>query len=165
MDDSIEGRGLRAKIREYIAGKYRTFTVTKVMRIMDGFPSIDAFCAADKGSWLMKYRASRPHSKHDIGRVCGTALEDVVAFVWEYRRNEELNRQAAERAEREAKAAAEAERRKEEEEEERRNPKFTLAELKSLIAFMDLCSIAAIDLKGIKHFLALIDAKVKEDKQ
>lgn len=165
MVDSIERRGLRTKIREHISGKYQTCMVKKVMRIIDGFPSIDAFCTADKGAWLAKYRAARPNSKHDIGKLCLTALEDVISFVWEDRRNAELERQAAERAEREAKEAAEAARRKEEAEEERRNPKFTLAELKSLTAFMDLCNIAAIDLKGIKNFLALIDAKVKEDKQ
>lgn len=164
MADEIERRGLRAKIRDYLVSKYKTFTVHKVMRIIDGFPSIEAFCEASKGEWLAKYRAARPKSRQDIGNGCMKALDSVIAFVREDRRNAELDRQAAERAEREAKAAAEAARRKEEEEEERRNPKFTLAELKSLTAFMDLCSIAAIDLKGIKNFLALIDAKVKEDK-
>ena len=164
MADAIERRGLRAKIREHLASKYKTFTVHKVMRIIDGFPSIEAFCEANKGEWLAKYHAARPKSQQDIGGVCMKALDSVIAFVREDRRNAELDRQAAERAELEAKAAAEAARRKEEEEEERRNPKFTLAELKSLTAFMDLCSIAAIDLKGIKHFLALIDAKVKENK-
>lgn len=165
MVDEVERRGLRTKIREHLSGKYKTFTVHKVMRIINGFPSVDAFCAASKGEWLAKYHAARPKSRQDIGVNCMRALDDAIAFVREDRWKAELDRKAAERAELETKAAEEEARRKAEEEEEQHNPKFTLAELKSLTAFMDLCSIAAIDLKGIKHFLALIDAKVKEEKQ
>lgn len=159
MADDFEKRMLRAKVREYLTGKYRTAAVKKVLRILDGFPTADAFCTASKGMWLAKYREARPTSSFDIGKLCENAIEDAITFIREDRWNAKFNRQIAEREKHEAEEEA---KRKDEEEEKRRNPKFTLAELKSLTAFMDLCDIAAIDLKGIKSFLTLVDAKVKE---
>lgn len=152
MADQIEQRGLRAKIREYLEGREKSVTVKKVMRIIDGFPSVDAFCNAKQTEWLLKYKAARPKSCFELGKKVIRAIEDTIAFIREDRRNTELDR----RAEAEAK-------RKAEEEEEKRNPKFTLGELKALTAFMELCSIKAIDLKKIRNFLSMIDAKVKED--
>jgi len=163
MDDKIEERGLRAKIREFLESRQKSVTVKKVMRIIDGFPSIDAFCKAKQMEWLLKYRAARPKSHFELGRKVTRAIEDTIAFIREDRRNTELDRLAKEKEQKalaEAKAKAE---REAEEEEERRNPKFTLGELKALTAFMELCSIKAIDLKKIRNFLSMIDAKVKED--
>jgi hypothetical protein len=151
---------LRAKIREYLASKYKTFTVHKVMRIIDGFPSIDAFCAANKGEWLAKYHAARPKSHQDLGVVCMKALDAVIAFVREDRRNAELDRQAEERAKLEAKAAEEEARRKAEEEEERRNPKFTLAQMKAIVSFMELCEVQELDLKAFRAFLKSINVEM-----
>ena len=162
MGDKIEERGLRAKIREFLSQKYKNVTTHKVLRIMDGFPTIEEFCAANTSEWLAKYRGARPNSQFDLGKICTKAIEDVIAFVREDRHKAEMERIEQERAENEAKAAQEAARIRTEQEEERRNPKFTLGELKSLVSFMELCDITSIDLKKIKNFLSMIDAKIKE---
>lgn len=163
MADQIEERGLRAKIREYLESRQKSVTVKKVMRIIDGFPSIDAFCNAKSSEWLIKYRASRPNSSFDIGRKVKRAIEETIAFVREDRLNNELDRLAKEKEMKDlAEARAKAER-EAEEEEEKRHPKFTLGELKSIVAFMELCDIKAIDLKKVRDFLSMIDANIKEN--
>jgi len=139
----------RAKIRQFLSSKYKSVTVKKVMRILDGYKTISEFCASDKSGWLAKYRSARPNSSFDIGKVVMRALEDVTAFVRDDRRNAEIARAAKEEQEKERLAK-----------EEKENPKFTLEELKSLTSFMELCNIAAIDLKKIKDFLSIIDAKI-----
>lgn len=162
MADEVEERGLRTKIRNFLDGKYKTPTVIKVVRIMDGFPTVEKFCSAPSSEWLAKYRCVRPNSGHDIGKVCQKAIDDAISFVREDRRVARLEKEAKEKAEQEAIKVAEEAKRKAEAEEMRNNPKFSLGELKSIVAFMELCDIASIDLKQVKNFLSMIDAKVKE---
>ena len=160
MDDKIEERGLRAKIREFLSHKYKTVTTHKVLRIMDGFPTIEEFCAANTSEWLSKYRGARPDSQFDLGKICTKAIEDVIAFVREDQRQANLDRERAEKQEREAKEAAEAEKRRLEEEEERRNPKFTLAQMKAIVSFMELCEVQELDLKAFRAFLKSINVEM-----
>ena len=162
MDAEIEERGMRAKISDYLSSNYKSVTVHKVLRIIDGFKTIEEFCTATPSDWLRQYRGARPNSSFDLGEICMQAIEDVIAFVREDRYKSEMERVERERAENEAMAAAEAAKIRAEQEEERRNPKFSLGELKSLVSFMELCDINAIDLKKIKNFLSMIDAKIKE---
>lgn len=150
MEDKVEERGLRAKINEHLSERYPCATVKKVLRILDGFPSVERFCRAGKAEWLQKYREAKPRSHHDIGLKCIRAIEDTISFVNDVKRNDRLDLEAKIRAEESARA-----------EEERANPKFTLAELKAVVNFMDLCEIAAIDLRKIKEFLGAIEAKIK----
>ena len=151
MADQIEQRGMRSKIRAFLEGRYRSVIVKKVLRIVDGFPTIEAFCTAHKSEWLAKYRAARPKSKVDLGVKTTKAIEDVISFVREDKRNERLELEAKEKA-----AKEEALR------ERRENPKFSLGELKALVNFMELCDVKELDLKGIKEFLSKIGVKVKE---
>lgn len=151
MADQIEQRGLRSKIRAYLESRHKAATVKKVMRIIDGFPTIEAFCSAHKSEWLAKYRAARPKSEFDIGVKVMRAIEDVISFVREDKRNAKLDLEVKERA-----AAEEALR------EQRENPKFSLGELKALVNFMELCDVKELDLRGIREFLSKIGVKVKE---
>ena len=151
MADPIQERGLRAKIREFLEGRHKSVTVKKVMRIVDGFPTIEAFCKASKAEWLSKYRAARPKSEFDLGVKVMRAIEEVIAFVREDKRNMELDLEAKKRAEEETALK-----------EQRENPKFSLGELKALINFMELCDVKELDLRGIKEFLSKIGVKVKE---
>jgi len=160
MENQIEERGLRAKIREHLTEKYKTCTAKRVLRIIDGFPTIEYFCAAAPSDWLAKYRGARPKSKVDIGKQCTKAIEDVIAFVRNDKYQAKLDRELAEKQEREAREAAEAEKRRLEEEEERRNPKFTLAQMKAIVGFMELCEVQELDLKAFRAFLKSINVEM-----
>jgi hypothetical protein len=151
MADPIQERGLRAKIREFLEGRHKSATVKKVMRIVDGFPTIEAFCTAHKSEWLAKYRAARPKSEFDLGVKVMRAIEEVIAFVREDKRNAQLDLEAKKKAEAEAALK-----------EQRENPKFSLGELKALVNFMELCDVKELDLRGIREFLSKIGVKVKE---
>ena len=160
MANQIEQRGLRAKIREHLVERYKTCTVRKVLRIIDGFPTIERFCEATPSDWLANYRSARPKSKFDVGKLCTKAIEDVIAFVRDEQRQANLDRELAEKKEREAKEAAEAEKRRLEEEEERRNPKFTLAQMKAIVGFMELCEVQELDLRAFRAFLKSINVEM-----
>lgn len=151
MADQIEQRGMRSKIRAFLESRYKSVTVKKVLRIVDGFPTVEAFCSAHKSEWLAKYRAARPKSGVDLGAKVMKAVEDVISFVRDDKRNERLELEAREKA-------AEEEALK----ERRENPKFSLGELKALVNFMELCDVKELDLRGIREFLSKIGVKVKE---
>lgn len=151
MADPIQERGLRARIREHLESRYKSATVKKVMRIIDGFPTIEAFCKASKTEWLLKYRAARPKSKFDLGIKVMRAIDCAIAFVREDKRNAQLDLEAKKKAEEEAALK-----------EQRENPKFSLGELKALVNFMELCDVKELDLRGIREFLSKIGVKVKE---
>lgn len=151
MADKIEQRGLMSNIRAYLESRHKTVTVKKVMRIIDGFPTIEAFCTAHKSEWLAKYRAARPKSGFDLGVKVMRAIDDVISFVREDKRNAKL-----ELEEKEKSAAEEALGK------QRENPKFSFGELKALVNFMELCDVKALDLKGIKEFMSKIGVNVKE---
>lgn len=160
MDAEIEKRGMRAKISDYLSSNYKSVTVHKVLRIIDGFKTIEEFCTATSSDWLRQYRGARPNSQFDLGKICTKAIEDVIAFVRDDQRQANLDRELAEKKEREAKEAAEAEKRRLEEEEERRNPKFSLAQMKAIVGFMELCEVQELDLKAFRAFLKSINVEM-----
>ena len=162
MVETIEERTLRTKIRQFVQENYRTFIQKKVMRVCEGFETVEEFCKATPGEWLAAYRKARPQSNVDLGARCLQAIEDAIAFVKEDAISAQKAmeaRKAAERELAETKARQEAERKAK---GERENPKFSYEELKSLIAFMELCNIKAIDLKAVKNWIAMIDVRIKE---
>lgn len=162
MAMSIAERGMRAKMRQFLQEHYRTFICKKVMRIVDSFKTVSEFCEADETQWLTAYRSARPESQVDLGKRCKMAIDDVIAYVKDEVRADKL---AAEERRLASERKAEEERKREEErvlKEARENPKFTLAELKSNVAFMELCNVSAVDLKGVKQFMSVIDVQTKE---
>lgn len=151
MANQIEQRGLRSKIRAYLESRHKTVTVKKVMRIIDGFPTIEEFCTAHKSEWLAKYRAARPNSGFDLGVKVMRAIDDAISFVREDKRNEKQDIEAKEKAKAEEALM-----------EQRENPKFSFGELKALVNFMELCDVKELDLRGIKEFMSKIGVNVKE---
>ena len=148
------------RIEGYLKSSCNSTTTKKAMRVIMEFRSVDEFLASGESEWAVKYKKARPESKVDLGKVTVAALNGAISYVKEVRRLEKV--EEANRRKEEEQARIEAERAEQERKakDERENPKFTISELTAITSFMTICDIEAIDLKGLRQFLSLCNAKI-----
>lgn len=117
----------------------------EVAVVMDRFSTVSGFLAASRADLLKANRLARPDAKRDLGARFFLAHDDLAAYAKERRylaEKEAIEQQAREEAEREV--------------ERRENPTFTLAQMKSIVSFMELCGVSAIDLKGATEYFRVM---------
>lgn len=139
----------REEIVEHIRIAYNQRLAAEIRIVMERFSTVRSFIEASHADLQKANRLARPDSTRDLGPRFFLAHAECNSFV-QQRMLEQ--RREIEREDREF-VAAELQR-------ERENPRFTLAQLQSIVSFMQLCSVSEIDLKGAVEYFRVMKVDV-----
>lgn len=138
MSDKVVGEGIsREDIVQHIAETCSVKVANVLEELMSCYGTVSGFLNASEGDLMAMYMRKRQGAKKSLGKRFFAAVDEARKFVSDARI-------ATEQKE----AAAAAEKRRELE----TNPVFTLAQMKSLVEFMEYCDIAKIDIKQAMRF-------------
>lgn len=139
----------REEIVEHIRVAYNQRLAADIRTVMERFGTVQSFLDASHADLQKAHRLARPDNARDLGRRFFLAHAECVSFVNE-RRIEQ--RREIEREDRDFIANELRERRE--------NPRFTLAQLQSIVSFMQLCSVSEIDLKGAVEYFRVMKVDI-----
>lgn len=135
----------REELVEHIRVKMNQRIAADIRIIMNQFSTVSAFLEANVAELQKANRLARPSGRRDLGPKFFIAHGECVSFTAQRRfeRKREMEREDRDFISNELR-------------ERRENPRFTLAQLQSIVSFMQLCSIAEIDLKGAVEYFRVM---------
>lgn len=124
--------------------------IKKTQRVMNEFASLEGFFNASRADLMKAYNKVRPDSKAGLGDTFWVAYENVRGFFLRGPENVDIRPQPISTVPPAPVVSVMDSR------------MFSLEELQTIVAFMDLCGVEEINLKQITEFFSAIKIKPKK---